>query len=101
MYGSFGKIYSYDRFNLALQMSGDSGISAFPVRPGKFRRLDVEAVENGGETSSSNLDARCYSIWMQEDWSNKGKFSVSSDAQMGMPSSLSTDLPWMRETAGT
>ncbi|KAK7395701.1 hypothetical protein VNO78_16267 [Psophocarpus tetragonolobus] len=36
----------------------------FPVRLGKFRRLDVEEVEaGGGETSSSNLDARrCYSM---------------------------------------
>lgn len=134
----------------------------FPVRLGKFRRLDVEAVETiGGETSSSNLDARrCYSmgsyqyvlgksdlritlnndrkscdaklkkesenleklsvegdieakkirrvgkgesysvskIWL---WSEKGKFSVSSDAGMGMPSSLNAELPWMRETEGS
>ncbi|TKY63253.1 RING-H2 finger protein ATL46 [Spatholobus suberectus] len=130
----------------------------FPVRLGKFRRLDVEA---GGETSSSNLDARrCYSmgsyqyvlgnsdlqITLSHDrqgcdaklakgtenleslsvdgdieakkitsvtkgesysvskiwqWSKKGKFSVSSYAQMGMPSSLNTDLPWMRETGRT
>ncbi|RDX89178.1 RING-H2 finger protein ATL46, partial [Mucuna pruriens] len=35
----------------------------FPVRLGKFRRLDVEAVEAGGESSSRNLDARrCYSM---------------------------------------
>ncbi|KAF7802853.1 RING-H2 finger protein ATL46-like [Senna tora] len=34
-------------------------------------------------------------IWL---WSNKGKFSSSSDAQMDMPSSLDTDLPWMRKT---
>ncbi|KAJ1432715.1 Zinc finger, RING-type [Sesbania bispinosa] len=144
-----------------IQETVEKGV--FPVRLGKFRRLDVEAVENGegGETSSSNLDARrCYSMGSYQyvlgnsdlqialnhdlqirdaklmegnenlekhsvegdieakkirsvskgesysvskiwQWSNKGKFSVSSDAQMGMPSSLSTDLPWMRETAGT
>ena len=133
----------------------------FPVRLGKFRRLDMEAVQNGGEASSSNLDARrCYSmgsyqyvlgnsdlqitlncdrqgrdakcaegtenleelsvegdmeakkitnvgkgesysvskIWL---WSKKGKFSVSSDAHMGMPPSLNSDLPWMRETEVT
>ncbi|KAJ1379121.1 Zinc finger, RING-type [Sesbania bispinosa] len=36
----------------------------FPVRLGKFRKMNVEAGENGvGETSSSNLDARrCYSM---------------------------------------
>lgn len=35
----------------------------FPVRLGKFRKLDNDAVEAGGETSSSNLDARrCYSM---------------------------------------
>lgn len=35
----------------------------FPVRLGKFRKLDNESVESGGETSSSNLDARrCYSM---------------------------------------
>ncbi|KAK7293317.1 hypothetical protein RJT34_16180 [Clitoria ternatea] len=132
----------------------------FPVRLGKFRRLDVEAVEEtcGGETSSSNLDARrCYSMGSYQyvlgnsdlrialsqhrqgrdvkgtenleklrvegdvesksirsvskgesysvskiwQWSNKGKFSVSSDAHIGMPSSLNPDLPWMRETIGT
>ncbi|KAG2405108.1 hypothetical protein LR48_Vigan03g162100 [Vigna angularis] len=134
----------------------------FPVRLGKFRRLDVEAeVAAGGETSSNNLDARrCYSmgsyqyvlgnsdlrITLSHDregrhaqflkgrenlerlsvegdiegkkitsvckgesfsvskiwqWSQKGKFSVSSDTQMSMPSSLITDLPWMRETRRT
>ena len=135
----------------------------FPVRLGKFRRLDVEAeVAAGGETSSNNLDARrCYSmgsyqyvlgksdlrITLSHDregrrdaqllkgtenlerlsvegdieakkitsvckgesfsvskiwqWSQKGKFSVSSDTQMNMPSSLITDLPWMRETRRT
>ncbi|KAH7577386.1 hypothetical protein JRO89_XS01G0243100 [Xanthoceras sorbifolium] len=31
-------------------------------------------------------------IWL---WSKKGKFSSSSDAQMGMPESLKLDLPWM------
>jgi len=133
----------------------------FPVRLGKFRRLDVEAEEAaGGETSSNNLDARrCFSMGSYQyvlgksdlrvtlshhrqgdvqfvkgtenlerlsaegdieakkitsvckgesysvskiwQWSKKGKFSVSSDTQMGMPSSLNTDLPWMRETGRT
>ncbi|KAI9121461.1 hypothetical protein K1719_008494 [Acacia pycnantha] len=130
--------------------------AVLPVRLGKFRRLDMDARDNaGGETSSSNLDARrCFSmgsyqyvlansdlritlngdrklsegteqndklstegdkeakkitsvskgesysvskIWL---WSNKGKFSSSSNDHMGMPSSLNTDLPWMR-TEGT
>ncbi|KDO66250.1 hypothetical protein CISIN_1g039247mg [Citrus sinensis] len=135
----------------------DKGV--LPVRLGKFRRLnDGLAVEAGGETSSSNLDARrCYSmgsyqyvlgnsdlrvslctdrcgrdtklskgtennrnspvdgdveakkisnmakgesfsvskIWL---WSKKGKFSSSSDAQMGMPPSLKMDLPWLGKT---
>ncbi|CAI9111071.1 OLC1v1011206C1 [Oldenlandia corymbosa var. corymbosa] len=35
----------------------------FPVRLGKFRKLNGEGGEAGGETSSSNLDARrCYSM---------------------------------------
>ncbi|KAL3526030.1 hypothetical protein ACH5RR_014402 [Cinchona calisaya] len=35
----------------------------FPVRLGKFRKLNGEGGEAGGETSSSNLDARrCYSL---------------------------------------
>lgn len=132
----------------------------FPVRLGKFRRLDVKAGEDGGgESSSRNLDARrCFSMGSYQyvlgnsnlritlsqnrqgcdamlvkrtedlerlslegdieakkitnvskgesysvskiwQWSKKGKFSVSSDAQM--PSSLNTDLPWMRETGRT
>ncbi|KAJ9152479.1 hypothetical protein P3X46_026040 [Hevea brasiliensis] len=130
-----------------------------PVRLGKFRRLnDGTGEEAGGETSSSNLDARrCFSmgsyqyvlgesdlrvplctdrhgcevklekradqngslsvdgdlegkkissvtkresfsvskIWL---WSKKGRFSSSSDAQMGMPSSLNMDLSWMGKT---
>lgn len=133
----------------------------FPVRLGNFRKLSVEAGENGGgETSSSNLDARrCYSmgsyqyvldnselrvalcpdrqdrdiklakglehegnspvdedmegkkissvtkgesysvskIWL---WSKKGKFSSSSDAQMGMPPPLNMESPWMAKTQG-
>ncbi|KAK7339430.1 hypothetical protein VNO77_20095 [Canavalia gladiata] len=134
----------------------------FPVRLGKFRRLDVELAEiGGGESSSSNLDARrCYSMGSYQyvlgkadlrislshdprgceaklvngtenleklsiegdieakkitsvgkgesysvskiwQWSKNGKFSVSSDAHMGMPPSLNTDLPWMRETQRT
>ncbi|KAF5740355.1 RING-H2 finger protein ATL46-like [Tripterygium wilfordii] len=39
----------------------DKGV--LPVRLGKFRRLNDEVVEAGGETSSSNLDARrCFSM---------------------------------------
>ncbi|CAK9161319.1 unnamed protein product [Ilex paraguariensis] len=39
----------------------------FPVRLGKFRKLDDGAGEVGGETSSSNLDARrCYSMGSYE-----------------------------------
>ncbi|KAJ7970877.1 RING-H2 finger protein [Quillaja saponaria] len=132
----------------------------FPVRLGKFRKLEVEAGETaGGETSSSNLDARrCYSmgsyqyvlgnsnlqVALNHDWQgrefdvtkrmehneklsvdgdveakkignvSKGEsYSVSkiwlwpkkgtastSDAQMGMPSSLNTDLPWMGKSQG-
>ncbi|CAI0559288.1 unnamed protein product [Linum tenue] len=129
-----------------------------PVRLGKFRRLDGGGGGDvaGGETSSSNLDARrCFSmgsyqyvlansdlrvplshddgqslgvkltrgreesenpsidkeskgkkitsvskgesysvskIWL---WSKKG---MSTDVNMGMPSSLSDDLPWMKKT---
>ncbi|XP_054787315.1 RING-H2 finger protein ATL46-like [Prosopis cineraria] len=133
----------------------------FPVKLGKFRRLNMqEAGETGGgETSSSNLDARrCYSMGsyqyvlgnsdlrialneerqgrearltkgpeqseklsMEEakkirsvskgesysvskvwQWSKKSRFSSSSEEdQVGMPSSLNADLPWMRNTEGT
>ncbi|XP_015967104.1 RING-H2 finger protein ATL46 [Arachis duranensis] len=133
----------------------------FPVRLGKFRKMDVETGEEGvvvGETSSSNLDARrCFSmgsyqyvvanselrialnhdrsdhklrlaaegkqhsekaalegdmdaknirsvskgesfsvskIWL---WPKKGKFSSSSEAHIGMPSYLNSDMPRMRE----
>ncbi|KAK8653321.1 hypothetical protein V6N13_127328 [Hibiscus sabdariffa] len=137
----------------------DKGV--LPVRLGKFRRLSGEPDEAGGETSSSNLDARrCFSmgsyqyvlansdlrvtlsngghsghhhgngiklsggleqnanstadaeekkitsmskgesfsvskIWL---WSKKGKFSSSSDAQIGMPSSLNSDLSWLKKS---
>lgn len=134
----------------------------FPVRLGKFRKLNVGPVETGGgETSSSNLDARrCYSMGSYQyvlgnsdlqvalchdrqghdiqlakgiepnenssvvgdvegkkigtvtkgesysvskiwQWSKKGKFSSSSDAQTGMPLSLNTELPWMSKTQVT
>ncbi|KAI4350734.1 hypothetical protein L6164_005157 [Bauhinia variegata] len=133
--------------NVAIEETVEKGV--FPVRLGKFRRLNLDAGEvAGGETSSSNLDARrCYSmgsyqyvlgnsdlrislnhdaklsiegdeeakkissvskgesysvskIWL---WSKKGKFSSSSDTQMGlpMPYSLNTDLPWMEKKEGT
>ncbi|MCD9638799.1 hypothetical protein HAX54_022952 [Datura stramonium] len=37
--------------------------ATFPVRLGKFKKLNVGAEEGEGETSSSNLDARrCYSL---------------------------------------
>lgn len=43
------------------EIAVDKGI--FPVRLGKFRKLNGEGGEVGGETSSSNLDARrCYSM---------------------------------------
>ncbi|KAE8691540.1 RING-H2 finger protein ATL46 [Hibiscus syriacus] len=139
----------------------DKGV--LPVRLGKFRRLSGEPDEAGGETSSSNLEARrCFSmgsyqyvlgnsdlrvtlsngrhsgqhrgdavklsrgseqngnssaerdaeekkissmskgesfsvskIWL---WSKKGKFSSSSDAQIGMPTSLNSDLPWLKKS---
>ncbi|KAF5739634.1 RING-H2 finger protein ATL46-like [Tripterygium wilfordii] len=133
----------------------DKGV--LPVRLGKFRRLNDEAVEAGGESSSSNLDARrCFSMGSYQyvlgdsdlrvtlshdqrernvkfetgierngnppegdvegkkimsvakgesfsiskiwQWSKKGKFSSSSEVQMGMPSSLTGDLPWMKKT---
>ena len=37
-------------------------------------------------------------IWL---WSNKGRFSSSSNDRVGVPSSLNTDLPWMRAMEGT
>ncbi|KAG6715967.1 hypothetical protein I3842_04G024200 [Carya illinoinensis] len=134
----------------------------FPVRLGKFRQLNVGAEETGGgETSSSNLDARrCFSMGSYQyvlgnsdlqvalchdrehhdnklsrgmehngnssvngdmegkkigtvtkgesfsvskiwQWPKRGKFSSSSDAQMGMPPSLSTEFPWMNKKQGT
>ncbi|KAH0969338.1 hypothetical protein GBA52_028793 [Prunus armeniaca] len=48
-----------------------------------------------GKKISSVTKGESYSvskIWL---WSKKGKFSSSIDTQMGMPSSLNTDLPWM------
>ncbi|XP_008230634.1 PREDICTED: RING-H2 finger protein ATL46-like [Prunus mume] len=48
-----------------------------------------------GKKISSVTKGESYSvskIWL---WSKKGKFSSSVDTQMGMPSSLNTDLPWM------
>ncbi|XP_044465277.1 RING-H2 finger protein ATL46-like [Mangifera indica] len=131
---------------------------AVPVRLGKFRRLNSGEGAAGGETSSSNLDARrCFSmgsyqyvlgesdlrvplcndrlgrnmklargsenngnssvdgdaeakkisnmakgesfsiskIWL---WPKKGKFSSPTNAEMGMPSSLKMELPWMERT---
>ncbi|XP_038997841.1 RING-H2 finger protein ATL46-like isoform X2 [Hibiscus syriacus] len=132
------------------EVNVDKGV--LPVRLGKFRRLSGEPDAAGGETSSSNLDARrCFSmgsyqyvlgnsdlrvtlsngrqsgqplgngnssterdaeekrissmskgesfsvskIWL---WSKKGQFSSSSDAQIGMPSSLYSDLPWLKKS---
>ncbi|KAM1058698.1 hypothetical protein ACFX2B_023308 [Malus domestica] len=51
-----------------------------------------------GKKISSVTKGESYSvskIWL---WSKKGKFSSSIDTQMGMPSSLNTDLPWMKRT---
>ncbi|XP_048433833.1 RING-H2 finger protein ATL46-like [Pyrus x bretschneideri] len=51
-----------------------------------------------GKKISSVTKGESYSvskIWL---WSKKGKFSSSIDTQMGMPSSLNTDLPWMNRT---
>ncbi|XP_057984057.1 RING-H2 finger protein ATL46-like [Malania oleifera] len=139
------------------ETGGEKGV--LPVRLGKFRKMDDEAAETGGETSSSNLDARrCYSMgsyqyivgdanlqvaWCRDRdvrglklvrglehngnssvdgdgegrssfvsrgdsfsvskiwlWSKKGRFPSTSDAQRGMPSSLNTELPWMRDAQG-
>ncbi|KAJ7974542.1 RING-H2 finger protein [Quillaja saponaria] len=64
-----------------------------------------EKVSIQGDTEAKKISSvskgESYSvskIWL---WSKKGKFSTSSDAQMGIPSSLNTDLPWMDRTQGT
>ncbi|KAJ0052729.1 hypothetical protein Pint_02674 [Pistacia integerrima] len=54
---------------------------------------DVEAkkISNMAKGESFSVSK----IWL---WPKKGKFSSSTDAQMGMPSSLKMDLPWMERT---
>ncbi|XP_004304601.1 PREDICTED: RING-H2 finger protein ATL46 [Fragaria vesca subsp. vesca] len=54
---------------------------------------DVEAKKIGSVTRGESYSVS--KIWL---WSKKGKYSSSIDTQTGMPSSLNTDLPWMRRT---
>ncbi|KZV55879.1 hypothetical protein F511_15729 [Dorcoceras hygrometricum] len=50
----------------------------FPVRLGKFRRIDNVDGDLGGETSSSNLDARrCYSMGSYQYLLGDGNLTVS------------------------
>ncbi|KAI4347005.1 hypothetical protein L6164_007858 [Bauhinia variegata] len=95
----------------------------FPVRLGKFRRLNLEEGEvAGGETSSSTLDARrCYSmgsyqyvldnsdlrISLNHDTKlTKGredaeKLSIEGDIEAKKISNVNKDLPWMGKREGT
>jgi hypothetical protein len=54
---------------------------------------DAEGKKIGSVTKGESYSVS--KIWL---WSKKGKFSSSMDTQMGMPSSLNTDLPWMGRT---
>ncbi|KAL8199456.1 hypothetical protein R6Q57_013024 [Mikania cordata] len=61
------------------------GKGVFPVRLGKFRKLSEGESETGGETSSSNLDARrCYSMGSYE--------YVVGDTYLQVPLSHQRDL---------
>ncbi|KAF2312989.1 hypothetical protein GH714_007159 [Hevea brasiliensis] len=70
-------------------------------------KLEERADQNGSLSVDGDLEGKKISsvtkresfsvskIWL---WSKKGRFSSSSDAQMGMPSSLNMDLSWMGKT---
>lgn len=53
-----------------------------------------------GKKISSVSRGESYSVSKIWQWSKKGKFSTSTDAQIGMPSSLNMDLPWMEKAQG-
>lgn len=57
---------------------------------------DVEGKKIGTVTKGES-----YSVSKIWQWSKKGKFSSSSDVQMGMPPSLNMELPWMSKPQGT
>ncbi|GAA0183612.1 ubiquitin-protein ligase [Lithospermum erythrorhizon] len=56
----------------------DGGKGVFPVRLGKFRKLNPGEGDAGGETSSSNLDARrCFSMGSYQYVVGKAKLRVT------------------------
>ncbi|XP_041008432.1 RING-H2 finger protein ATL46-like [Juglans microcarpa x Juglans regia] len=54
-----------------------------------------------GKKISTVTKGESFSVSKIWQWSKKGKFSSSSDAQMGLPPSLSTEFPWMNKKQGT
>ncbi|KAF5479558.1 hypothetical protein F2P56_000368 [Juglans regia] len=54
-----------------------------------------------GKKISTVTKGESYSVSKIWQWSKKGRFSSSSDAQMGMPPSLNMELPRMSKAQGT
>ncbi|XP_012081952.1 RING-H2 finger protein ATL46 [Jatropha curcas] len=87
--------------------NSDLRVSLCTDRHGRDIKLEKGNDQNGNLSIAGDLEGKMISsatkresfsvskIWL---WSKKGKFSSSSDVQMGMPSSLNMDLPWMGRT---
>ncbi|KAG9140697.1 hypothetical protein Leryth_006891 [Lithospermum erythrorhizon] len=78
------------------EVAGHKGV--FPVRLGKFRKLSPGEESTGGETSSSNLDARrCYSMGSYQYVVGKAKLRVALDHEhnghdMKLPGAKENDI---------
>lgn len=79
------------------QREGDNKQPSKETEPNSISPVQADL---DGKKLNSVAKGESYSvskIWL---WSKKGKYSSSTEPQIGMPSSLNTDLPWLRQTQG-
>ncbi|KAA0037501.1 hypothetical protein IC582_020813 [Cucumis melo] len=99
--GSYQYVVIDADLRIALSKARGEGDNKQPSKEAESNSISPVQADLDGKKLSSVAKGESYSvskIWL---WSKKGKFSGSTEPQIGMPSSLNTDLPpWLRQTQG-
>lgn len=98
--GSYQYVVIDADLRIALSKARREGDNKQPSKETESNSISPVQADLDGKKLNSVAKGESYSvskIWL---WSKKGKFSSSTEPQIGMPSSLNTDLPWLRQTQG-
>lgn len=93
--------YQYVLANSDLRIALNDDCQGREVRLSKGTEQSEKLSIEESKKIRSVSKGESYSVSKIWQWSNKSKLSTSSgEDQVGMPSSLKRDLPWMQKTEG-